>query len=456
MIRARNVRQLIKEAGPQYKAKLRELLGVQMGNYPEGSFPVRVDTSKAQVSADEFSIRDLAEEFLGSDYLGSLHNPKTSQSAMVGLREALNPVLPSAFQDINAFNQTIGGLIETRVLAGYQLPEFIASDVCETMPTRVNGGKIIGIPNIKAPIGFTKPGEEMPTVGMQERWAIAQANKKYAAKLELARETVVYDLTGELLGAAEGIGKTLALGKEVMVACAVLGITLGGTENTGGNGTSTMLPAGYNGVTYIYDGNPSDTPNDTYQSSAGTGTSAKYNYVNLLTTNTLVDWKNLQTVRAQLNLQREYETTFPISADLDDVFVSPQVLWNARAVLHGTSIFPVTGGGSTNFPTSLTMAPLPSESKNVRLLTSNIWNKLLVDNGFAQANADALWYGGNFKKAFIWREVWPLNVLQANPSSSEMIATDTVNMWACSWYGTPAVRDPRYVICNGFNVNSPS
>ena len=89
--------------------------------------------------------------------------------------------------------------------------------------------------------------------------------------------------------------------------------------------------------------------------------------------------------------------------------------------------------------------PVPS----MPIYSSPIWNKLQVDSGVAQSDADKLYYAGDFKKSFIWREVWPLNVLQANPSSSEMVSNDTVNLWACSFYGVSCVADPRYTIKSG-------
>ena len=294
MIKATNIRKIIKECAAKnipYKTKLRELLGVEMKQYPEGLYPCKVDFNKAQVSTEEFSLRDLAEEFLGQEWVGQLHNGKTSHDALTGLSEALNPVLPSSFNDISAFQQTVGGLVEVRILEAYNLPEFIGSNFVEVQPTRVNGGKLIGIPSTKAPQQFTLPGEEMPSVGLRERWAIAPANLKYAQKIALSRESVVYDLSGELLSTAEGVGRVLALGKEVMIGCTVMGINLTASQ-------SEMLPPGFTGNSYRYDAQPSDSPNNTYQTTKGTGLSAKYNYINELSTNYLVDYTNLQAVQS--------------------------------------------------------------------------------------------------------------------------------------------------------------
>jgi hypothetical protein len=52
------------------------------------------------------------------------------------------------------------------------------------------------------------------------------------------------------------------------------------------------------------------------------------------------------------------------------------------------------------------------------------------------------------RKAMVWREVWPMSVVQANPMTTEMLGNDIVNEWYCSWYGVPMVRDPHFVISN--------
>src|SRR5262252_4788792 len=247
MVKAKNIRQMMKECGPaNYRSKLREMLGVEVKQNPEGTFPARFNKDKAQISADEFSVRDLAEEFMGPQFVAGLHNEKLTESYQAQFREALAPVTASTFQDINAFNQTIGGLIEVRILQGYQLPEFIATNLVETMPTRVNGGKLIGLPNIQLPSGPTSEGSEFPNIGMQERWVIAQANVKYAMKLSLTRESVVYDLTGELLTAAESLGQSLGYVKEYWLAGVIQGKDI--------PSTTAGFTAGRTCNTYVYNG----------------------------------------------------------------------------------------------------------------------------------------------------------------------------------------------------------
>ena len=108
MIKAKNLRTLLKEVGPSgYRAKLRELLGVETKDNPEGTFPARLNESKAQIGTDEFSLRDLCEEFLGSGFVSGMANDKTADSH-------------SAQQERGTYDNGINSLISTFVkrLAG--------------------------------------------------------------------------------------------------------------------------------------------------------------------------------------------------------------------------------------------------------------------------------------------------------------------------------------------------
>ncbi len=434
MISARNVRAMLKDVGPQnYREHLRALLGVKLKDNANGRFPYQIDLREAQISPDEFSVRDLAYEFLGRDYVDGLTNEK---GADLDLREAVNPVLSSNFQNINAFNQTVGGLIEQRVLAGYLLPEYIADTVFETMPTTVNGGKMIGIPNVQLSPGFTPEGQEHSEMGLTERWVIAPTNKKKTKKLALTKEAVAYDLTGELMNQGESMGKSLGYEKEYWCAATAMGVNIAAGTPGFVDGITTN--------TFIYKGQPTDTPNATYQTAAGTGTSAKYNFINKFQ-NVMADFSDFQNVQAKLNLMREFETGYPILASMSDVLVSPNAVYQAKVIINATQVLATTGTSGLSGSAGLgTFAgnPIP----NVNLIASNIWNKVLVDQGVSQTNADIRWWAGQFKKAFVWREVWSMNVLQANPTSTELIDKQIVNTWFASWYGTPMVRDPHYVV----------
>lgn len=441
-IKGKNIKDMVKEVGVKnFPNHFRRLLGVETKQYPSGTFPCKYDSSKAQISPDEFSIREISEALLGQEFVDGLHNIKTASETMHELSEALSPVGPSTFSNINAWLGTVSGLVEQRIMAGYDMPDMIGRDVVEIVPTRVNSQKIITIANVKFPARPTMPGEEIPSVGMNERWIVRQELIKYAQKLALAKETVVFDLTGELLAQAESLGKTLRLAQEFYIAATVQGVNL--------TATASVTPDrvnGYTGNTYLYNGNFGDGFNATYQTSAGSGASAKYNYVNQATGKTsITDWKDTQAIRGALSLMTEYETGFRINATLDEMVVSPFFKDAAEYAVHNTQVFPITPGYATSGNPTGTYAPNSPLNNSIQIRSNAIWEQALVSSGVSQANAQNYVTSGNFKKAFAFYEAWPLMIEQGNPLSSDMVSTQTVNLWVASWYGVPVVKDPRYV-----------
>jgi hypothetical protein len=441
-IKGSNLKSMIKDVGMgNFRSHLRKLLGVKTKQYPSGVFPCKYDASEAQIGVDEFSIREISESFLGQQFVDGIHDVKTAESTMLELAEAINPVTPSTFSNINAWTSVMGGLIEQRILAGYNMPDLIGRDLVEVVPTRVNSQRIITIPNITFPKRPTYAGEEIPSVGMNSRWILRQELIKYAQKLALTKEAVVFDLTGELLSQAESLGRTLALAQEMYIAASVQGVNI--------SATATITPDSVNGFTantYAYNANVGDAFNNTFQTSAGSGTTAKYNYVNQSTGKTgITSWTDMQFIRGQLSLSTEYETGFRINASLDEVLVSPFNFDQAQYVVHNTQVFNMSSGFPTSGNAPGTFSPNSPLNASVQVKKSANWEQVLVSSGVSQANAQCYVTAGNFKKSHAFYEAWPMLIEQGNPTSSEMISTQTVNLWVASWYGVPVVKDPRYV-----------
>ncbi len=158
MIKGRNIRQMLRDAGNgrNFKAEFRRALGIQWDPVLERSY-----IKDPQISTEEFSIRNLTEEFLGREFIEACHVGPLTSTQMDTMKYATENMQekalfedtaiglsPSVFQDINAWNASVSGLIEVRLLAAYNRPDFIWEDFVEVQPTRVNGGKIIGIPYI--------------------------------------------------------------------------------------------------------------------------------------------------------------------------------------------------------------------------------------------------------------------------------------------------------------------
>src|SRR5262249_29723369 len=140
-ITGRQVKLMLKEAksGRTFKAKLREMLGIKHDPKTDRRY---FDPKCQQIDATEISVRALTEDSCGQDFVRELHNGPASDSRRAALLEASTPrqvalfedavgVDPSAMQDINAWTATVAGLVEVKLLQGYNAPEFIGNEFVE-------------------------------------------------------------------------------------------------------------------------------------------------------------------------------------------------------------------------------------------------------------------------------------------------------------------------------------
>jgi hypothetical protein len=90
-------------------------------------------------------------------------------------------------------------------------------------------------------------------------------------------------------------------------------------------------------------------------------------------------------------------------------------------------------------------SPNPLDT-NYKILTSANARNLLVTSGVAASTADKYVFLGNFKKAFVWREAKPLEVVQAPANNWAEFNQDITVAIKASWWGSCGVMDPRYVV----------
>ena len=144
MIRGASTRQLFESKGPAGFTRLvYQSLGLidQHGRrrYDRARNPLLhevKDTTGAAVERlrpEEFSLRDLAESVLGEGWVEQLNPDAMRRAELVERRQPIleagtGAVMASAFANINAFTAVVSGLLEIKVMEGWQLPEFIAEE----------------------------------------------------------------------------------------------------------------------------------------------------------------------------------------------------------------------------------------------------------------------------------------------------------------------------------------
>lgn len=411
MIKGRSVSLLLKESGSA-EAFAERFRGMLIVEDDRG----RDTTKGASAQPEEFSLRELAESLVGGEWVADLHRGDYNSTFRLkerALREASAPLTPGNFSSINAFNAAVAGLLEAKVLASYNRPDFIADQVFTNVPTRVNGGKMAGTGAIGDVAKPVLPGEEFPSVGLPDNWLVIPENVKHGLKLALTREALVYDWTQTLYAEAAGCGKALGYRKEVRCADEAQGIT--NSYNRKGNASNTYLKTGV--------------------------------YVNSIT-NTLVNPQSVDAAHQVLLAQTDPETGLEIAIENGPiVIVPPALMFTAKSIAYTTTLETLPGGGAsgtTRFFSSPGGVVIPFQ-----ILSSQIWyNRLLNPGGVSATNAKGRWLFGDLRQSFNYMEVWPLTVRNAEPSSYEMISKDIVNAWAASEYGVPATVEPRATVQN--------
>jgi hypothetical protein len=462
-----------KESGNRldvFSTEFKKLLGIRQDPKTGRRYVAHKD---AQMGVDEFSLRDLTESFLDQEFVSELRDgPLTgtkAQTMSMALNEATQARLlmedvggvgPSVFQDINAWNASVAGLIEVRILEEYNSPEFIADEFMRTEPTQVNGGKITGIPYPSPSGDVVDPGVEYPDVGMNEVWVFAKPNFKYGEKLGLTREAIVYNLHGDLLSKAGGLGKGLGWAKEYLCACQVLGLSNLAPLN-GFPKPSLLRQTGDN---FRMNVNIDAVPNPTYQT-AGVTTNPNlknaYNYINQQS-QAFTDWTSIQAARNLLSAMKEPVYQLPMQGEITKIYVDYSLYDLALYILHQSQILNVTGtpagaygpltqGAGSTFPpvaTGINGYPAGSELNKWVPYKSAIWHQAQIDAGVSSTNVGKRWWAGDPKKAFVWRSAWDTRVDQANPTSSDLLSRDLVNLWVGRWSGQFATTEPRYMVKN--------
>lgn len=376
-----------------YLAKFRDQHGVQK---TVQFFQQAVKEGK--VTRDQISLRNLAEGLLGYDWT----------TGVMRVRESWAAIDPSAFSNIT------GQLLINEVKDRYKAADFIGEQLVDTVKiTNGNLGTqktpwlsaIVDAPDV------LHPQQQYPFSVFQEQWITYPAPIKRGMICAVTMEMIFSDLTGQAMEAARAVAERLAIQKEENILNVVLGLT----NNHIWNDTSYS--------TYV------STPWD-----------------NTITSNTLVNWESLNVVEQQLAGMTDPVSGKAIMIKPSALLVMPYRKYNAKRVLNATE---TRSGDITTGTGDQILSVNPLDTKYPVLASQYAYN-LLVASGVSAANAREYFYLGDFKKAFVYREVHPLDTVQAPPYYIRQFEQDIAVAVRCSEYGVAGVRDPRFV-CQSIN-----
>lgn len=316
---------------------------------------------------------------------------------------------PTAFGAINLWTATTAGLVEAKVIEKYQNPAFIGNALVEVVPTRLNGQKFIGVTGIGNKGQERKPGEPHPRAGFGQHYVTTPELKEQALAVEVTQEADFYDLTGQVMETAAGVGEELGYLRELTIIDLVLGVT---------------NPYVYNGTGY-----------NTYQTST--------------------PWINSQS--NPMSSYADIDESSALFRQMTDPATGKEILLTPNTILHHSSremdfnrVFNATEVRETTNTNTVTISPNPIRTAYTRLSSPILDNRLTAANGLnlSSSNAKARWYHGDFPGAFKWMEAWPLRTTPAAANEYVMRDRGLIAAYFSNYRGIGAVREPRKAVVN--------
>ena len=300
----------------------------------------------------------------------------------------------------SAFPKITGALINKKVQEAYDLEYGVGDQLITVVPSKVKDETIVGFgaDNVMKEVF---EGVDYEEGSITEKYHKIK-NVKFGRIISLTKEMVIFDQTGQMMLRAQQIGEAAKSSRELTIMNAVIELTSTGDR-------AAWRPGG-NAVT-LY----SSTSNDPFT----TGTLDNLGGV------TLEDETDLDEVN-QLFSQFTDEQGLPMR-------VTPKILFTAMS-LRGNSRKICFSGQATK---------LTSPQGNFNIYDGTV----PLDSTFIdQQLAITAWFYGDFKKQFVYTEVWPLRTEQQGSDSEQAFNADVVARYKVGYYGGCGAVTNRYVV----------
>lgn len=362
---------------------------------------------KKEVTPYDFSLRDMAENLIpdGREYVSLMARSQGSQTVLEDV----------ASVDTSAFSNIIGQLIFSIIQEAMKLDELIGDQLVTVMPSNFQEDEILpGISMASDEFAEEVPeGIDFPLVGLAEETVRIPRAQKHGGILGITREAVIADRTGFLIERGRSIGQGLAIRREKQILDVFVG---------------AVNPYVRKGIA-----------RNTYANIAATS------YFDNIITDALVNYTDVQAAAELFFQMRDPNTGEPLGHSPTTFVCCPSLMWTARPVFRDTSV----ELGLTD------TAPGIRSKGNNRIpwdleLLSNEWLTMRLFEGAVVAadRAAALlyWFIGRPRDAFVWKQIWPLTVVEAPDNNEAQFTADVMVRFKVSYKGVAGVREPRYMI----------
>jgi len=366
--------------------------------------------NERKLSVDDFSYYELAEACGVLPELRRMRGFTPEDGPVNRLLSESNPGVGT-----NLFQVVTGELIGRKVIEGYEDDSgFIGDKLVSVMPSRLRNQKIAGF---KALAGPTEVHEGHPyeESSFEEKYVTTQETKQ-GRILSINEELIAFDQTGEINRRALAMGFYLRQERERTIVRAV-------TDADSGGGSYVYRPNGTGEVLYNTDGSNRNWVG------AGNTTSTGY-----ATAVPLADWTDVEEVlsyRATEVLDDRIDgTSRPIVMPVKQMLVPENLRGTARSIINSTEVSVTADGDETKF------------ANPVQHL-AEVLSSPFIDEQGGQALND--WYIGDFRKQFLWTEIWPVQTFLQRADSEAAFDRDVVLRVKVRYYGGLSAVDTVFV-----------
>ncbi|MFQ5732302.1 MAG: hypothetical protein ACE5KM_10150 [Planctomycetaceae bacterium] len=366
--------------------------------------------NEQKLSVDDFSYYELADACGVLPEMSRLRGFRPTSERIKDLLTESNPGVGR-----NLFQVVTGELIGRKVIEGYEDEAgFIGDRLVSVMPSKLRNQKIAGF---KALAGPTEVNEGHPyeEATFEEKYVTTEETKQ-GRILSINEELIGFDQTGEINRRAMAMGFYLRQERERTIVRAVI-------DADSGSGIYAYRPNGVGESLYATDGSNRNWVG------AGNTTSPSY-----ATAVPLVDWTDVEEVlsyRATEVIDDRIDgTARPIVSPVKQILVPENLRGTARSVINSTDVSVTSVDNETRF------------ANPVHNL-AEVLSSPFVDELGGQALND--WYIGDFRRQFVWTEIWPVQTFLQRSDSEAAFERDVVLRVKVRYYGGISAVDTVFV-----------
>lgn len=401
------------------------------------------------VAPERFSLAALAEAIVGPGWQKVFH-PETGGQELKSasrvkmltmeqhgdnrraLLEATGAgVDPTSFLNINTFTAVVGGLVEVKILEKFKNPGFIMDRVYTVTPTKLNGQKVIGVTRIGDLAEKRGIGLPHKRAQFAERFVTTPETRENALAVDVYKETVFFDLTGQVLDESGAVGEAIGYRREL-------------------EQTDTFLQVGsYQSFKYMDVGSLSlySTSVSPPAGFATAGVALSSWYLNDITSNELLDWTNINAALMYYKRLNDPHTGKRILQEPTFMLVNIGKEVLANLIVNATSTETRQAGGNTQATApqlNIFSSGGPAIKQRFEILSSPLVEQRLTDSdggNLSIDNANKYWWLGSPEWGY-YMQNWPLTVTQAPPNQYEMLDKGIAATYFANERGIPAIIRP--------------